>query len=119
MREFFVTAGPATTWKVRVVIWPTRRALVAEHKKYSEDACEAFCLPKDPRDRKVYKSGVIAEIHFHRKGMQVEVIAHESVHAALAWVNPAGLDLFSNTGEELFAEAVEWLVKKVVARRNR
>jgi hypothetical protein len=115
MKEFTLIMKPATSWKVRVVVWPTRAAMIREHHKYCNDDCEAFFVSRD--DLKV-----VGEIHFYRGNRSTRVIIHEATHAVVALALKSRLDLSGELGDEIFAQTLEYLVpeiKKQVVRKQK
>lgn len=115
IRRFTIDAGPGTLWKVQVVLWPNRKALLKARGDGSQ--VDAFCKQFDPA--LAVTTGVVAEIHFSRRGIQPKIVVHEAVHAAIAHAGIAKLDLNTHAGDEQFAECVEhlfagitWALKK-------
>jgi hypothetical protein len=84
-----------------VIIWPTltsmRRHLVASYPRRGMSKVLAVVLwPTDPADRP--RRGHIAEMHFNRRYLASDIIAHEATHAALAWARRAGISISESDG---------------------
>lgn len=114
---FTIDASPMTLWKVKVVIQvvihPSEKLLLKARRSMPgakpTDCCAAFCRTYGQSE--IFKTGgILAEIHYYRKGLSVGVIAHESTHAAIHLLWICKLDLNTEKGEEAFADSVEHLV---------
>src|SRR5688572_8653492 len=78
-----------------VNIWPTKKAMyeTSTIPRNYEARCggrEAYQVPAKGRMR---KTGLFAELHFHKRALGIEVVSHEFTHAAFCWANRRQLDL--------------------------
>lgn len=95
------------TYYVRAVVWPTKAAMQA-HRPYGSDGppigdgtiaqCTGLTVVR-------YKGGraralpIVAEVNFHRQRIDVEIIAHEMLHAAACWARRVRLNVAAMGGE--------------------
>lgn len=98
---FTIKVNPHSTLRVRVRVHASSKALVTAR---GED-CAAFCNTYAQPD----SEGCIAEVHFNRKELTIGFVAHESLHAAIAFVRLWRADLTSTDAEEMLADTVEYL----------
>lgn len=81
---------------VAVHVWPTAKAMRRKYGGRREVRVDGYCSPY-VRQR-VDASGrwrtmpVVADVHFHRKRLSMEVVTHELFHATLAWARRVRFD---------------------------
>lgn len=113
MKNFTVSCGPGTMWKVRVKVWPSHKRLIEERRKIEERSCNDplaffhdFTSNRQLRT-KYYKDSMAGEIHFFKgKGLTRANIIHESTHAAVAFGFLCRLNIDNRYGEEEFVKSV-------------
>lgn len=114
MKEFTIDASPMTLWKVRVVIHDTHANMMRKRRSYpgakSAGSCAAFC--RTHGEKEIFTTGgILAECHYHKRGLTRGVVVHECTHAALNFLWICKLDCNTERGEEAFADSVEHLVE--------
>lgn len=102
-------------WKVRVVVWRTRKDLL---KQADDKNSLAFCHRIDPVKAIKDPDSVAAEIHFSEgRNMKLAYIVHEAYHSLISVARLMNLRVVSanDDGEELAAESIERIVALTVA----
>lgn len=99
---------------VRVVIWPTRKALVAHVRseglkipRGGAGACTITRHGKRP-------TPCIAEVHFCERQLDLESVAHEFLHATFAWARRVRFPFASLTTRDADEEPLSQAHGKMV-----
>jgi hypothetical protein len=115
-----------STLHARVLIWPTKKAML-EHRRKAwglKDRCEAFPQVGEWRRGKGLKRAAaqLAEVNFSARHLHVEAITHELAHVAFEWARrtgtlPTSLDRDQHTErEERYCTALGFMTNTFMCR---
>lgn len=93
---FRIYPEPGTRY-VLVHVWPSRAAYVAHRRRCGirvvageQASCMDLHVQRFVRGR-WRRTGIVAEVNFHRRRIGTEVVTHEFFHATLAWGRRVGV----------------------------
>jgi hypothetical protein len=113
-KELVCDIAPGCHLKAGFVIYPSIKLLrIAFGSKIIDGDVEAFCACKGGG-----KNEKIITLHFYRRKMSHDIIAHEVFHAVAELIRVLHLNLEDQYAQELCAHAVSHLMKKAALAKK-
>jgi hypothetical protein len=94
-----------------VFVWPTRASMQRRwgpHPPRTDGFCHPFIVQQFVGGRWRTRP-VVAEVHFHRARLSMEVVTHELFHATIAWARRIRFDFARLNAEDSINEDEERL----------